>query len=250
MKNLLIYISRWNCFDFEHETLVKIQIDNSLNLGWKREDVILITNFDYEYKGVKALVIGNENYCDFSPTVSKINAILTLFDKGIIKDELYWFHDFDAYQVEPITQTEIPDADIVLTDYGKMKSWNTGSIFFKKQAKDIFEKIKEVSYEYKTNEERALCSLTGNKTLIQAGGQEYIKTDDDLSKRVSKINISYNFQSNHIRRCYEIADKPIKVIHFHLIRYMIDFFINGKNKLQICLANDRLKSIFKEYNIV
>ena len=49
MKQLLIYIGPTDKFDDEHEVLTKIQIDNSLDLGWKKEDILLVTNFPYEY---------------------------------------------------------------------------------------------------------------------------------------------------------------------------------------------------------
>ena len=55
MKNLLIFISPAGGFPKEHEELTKMQIDNSLELGWKPEDILLVTNFDYEYRGIKAV---------------------------------------------------------------------------------------------------------------------------------------------------------------------------------------------------
>jgi hypothetical protein len=52
MKNLLIYISPEHKFLPEYDKLVRIQIDNSLELGWKKEDIMLVTNFIFEYNGV------------------------------------------------------------------------------------------------------------------------------------------------------------------------------------------------------
>ena len=57
MKNLLVYVSPNKQFDDEHKILAKIQIDNSLDLGWKKEDIILATNFDYEYRGIKSVIV-------------------------------------------------------------------------------------------------------------------------------------------------------------------------------------------------
>ena len=53
MKNLLDYISpdkdlTKTKLDGEADLLAKVQIDNSLSLGWKRKDILLVTNFDYE----------------------------------------------------------------------------------------------------------------------------------------------------------------------------------------------------------
>ena len=45
MKNLMIYISNQEIpfFDKEHARLIKSQIDNSLDLGWPAEKLLLIT---------------------------------------------------------------------------------------------------------------------------------------------------------------------------------------------------------------
>ena len=40
MKNLLIYIGPTKEFTKEHEELTEMQIDNSLALGWGREDIL------------------------------------------------------------------------------------------------------------------------------------------------------------------------------------------------------------------
>ncbi len=39
MKNLLIYVNPQG-FDLESEKLAKIQIENSLEIGWKPNDII------------------------------------------------------------------------------------------------------------------------------------------------------------------------------------------------------------------
>jgi hypothetical protein len=56
----------------------------------------------------------------------------------LIGDDLYWFHDFDAFQLEPL-DLELADNKIALTDYGITNvnqwhdhRWSTGSLFFKK----------------------------------------------------------------------------------------------------------------------
>ena len=65
MKQILTYISPQKDFNEEHKMAVKIQIDNSLSLGWKREDILLVTNFPYEHNGVKAITIGSYTYRDW-----------------------------------------------------------------------------------------------------------------------------------------------------------------------------------------
>ena len=105
MKNLMLFISPLKDFLPEHKTATKIQIDNSLSLGWKKENLILATNFPYQYHGVKSLLVSDDNYSDFCPTVSLINVIVELFDRNLIKEgEIYWYHDHDAYQLHEITE--------------------------------------------------------------------------------------------------------------------------------------------------
>ena len=268
MKNLLIYVSPTKNFvnatfnkvwKDETSILVKIQIDNSLEVGWKREDILLVTNFDYEYNGVKSLVVGDDNFCPFSPTASKINVIIDLFEQGIIKKELYWFHDFDAFQLEEILEGELvlDGVDIGLTDYGssivnpgRSLRWSTGTIFFKESALDIFKLWKNEVYRFRINEEIALLEM------LKKGRNIAIKN------RVKKINITYNLATRmrNISESYEMAIKPLKVIHFHPFdRRIVEgetggdniaVCVYGKNKMNKVLVNERLISIFKEHGII
>ena len=219
MKNILIYISPYKKFLDdgwgEVDKLVKIQIDNSLSLGWQREDILLVTNFDYEYNGIKALVIGDENYCDFSPTASKINSIITLFDLGLIKDGIYWFHDLDAFQLTGITESEVEqelgDADMGITDYGlttmnKLRNlrWSTGTIFFKKGSKDIFDNWREEIYRYQANEEIILLEILKKKR------------NQSLIERIKRMNITYNLatRKRDIVFCYTQNKDFSKDFHY------------------------------------
>jgi len=40
MKNLMIYVNPHHEFDEERKVLAKIQIENSLRLGWKSGDIL------------------------------------------------------------------------------------------------------------------------------------------------------------------------------------------------------------------
>ena len=237
MKNLMIYVSPHKGFingSWENESavLVKVQIDNSLALGWKKEDIILATNFPYEYNGVKSIEVNDNNYCTFSDaTPSKINAICEMFDRGMIEDDLYWFHDFDAYQLDELN-IDIPKNILALTRYGVCDPtkglngrWSTGSLFFGKDTKDVFGWIREAVYKYQANEEVALLALTRHNK-------------HGILDRVKELNITYNFATRrrNIIAGYEIADKPIKVIHFHPYDKRAVYYLHrGKNNVEVCL---------------
>ena len=127
MKNILIYINPEEKFDKECEILVKIQIDNSLELGWKKEDIVLTTNFNYEYNGIKSLIIDGKYFYKPYPISNKITGVVGLFEMDIIKEgELYWSHDFDAFQLEPIIESEIEigESEIGLCDYNRIDKCN------------------------------------------------------------------------------------------------------------------------------
>lgn len=270
MKNLLIYINPSKYFDDEGKIAIKIQIDNSLDLGWKKEDIMLVTNFPYEYNGVKSLVIPGDNYCIFSPTASKINSIVYLFKEKLIKKgEIYWFHDLDAFQLSWISESELAmdkKTDILIPDFGRLPGWSTGSFLFKYSSEDIFNWTRDLIYKYGTEEESALLILTGHDTPIDYENKIWIKgyTSNempeikDINKRIKKLNISYNFHSFNVRSNYAAAIKPIRVAHFHFMKPVnpenprpdqIDFFLRGINKIGVQIVPERLIKIFHKHGI-
>jgi len=252
MKNILIYISPNGSFDNPRPDLindasisVKVQIENSLELGWAKEDIWLFTNFEFEYAGIKARVLDNIDFFDRKPQASKINALIKLFDDGIIKKgELYWFHDLDAFQICTIPELEIDlgEFDMALSDYGLHSRWSTGVIYFGESSRDLFCKIRDVTYRKNIDEERALTFLT--------------KADKGINKRVKKINKSYNFVPRSLEKMYAVSDKPIKVIHFHPLgevspreKQRSFYVFNGENSLNIRFIPDRLLKIFKFHGV-
>ena len=255
MKNLMIYIHPnkgfFDNWGNEAEILVKIQIDNSLELGWKKKDILLVTNFPYEYRGVKSIIL--DSYCEFSPTVSKITTIIEMFNKGLIKNELYWFHDLDAFQLQPIKEKEIGYSDFAFTNYGittinegRNHRPSTGVIFFDYNSKDIFELILWKAGQYSCNEEVALLELIKqNKKGIR--------------DRIKVLNVSYNYATRRrdLVKSYEIAEKPLKVIHFHPFDKRpvaqgvdnISACMYGKNGMNKILMTDSLINIFNKHGI-
>jgi hypothetical protein len=270
MKNLLIYINPIEDFGKEEKITIKIQIDNSLDLGWKREDIMLFTNFDFEYNGIKAIEISGDHFRSFFPPATKISAIIDLIEKGFLKDgELYWFHDLDVFQLDEITEAELEleGIDIGLCDKGRMPRWATGSVFFKTSAVDIFRLIKQVSDKYQINEEPAMNALTSNNLLwaIEERPEDVvderfvalnIADTENINQRIKKMNISYNFAGWNIRSCYKMAIKPLKAVHFHPFEHVLyggenvlDYFLYGKNKLRVQFVPDRLVKIFHKHGV-
>ncbi|OGH16344.1 MAG: hypothetical protein A3C30_03125 [Candidatus Levybacteria bacterium RIFCSPHIGHO2_02_FULL_40_18] len=201
MKNLLIYFNPKKEFTPEYEDLTKIQIDNSLSLGWDSKDMILVTNFEYNYRGIKALVIGEGDYEVFDRNKSsKIPIINRMFADRLIEDELYWFHDLDAFQLVPFDMNL--DKDAGFTNHGWSKRWNAGSFFFKKEARDIFQRIWEIMGQLNSNEQNALTYMWKNNI-------------DNINNRYQLINITFNIGIYYIPTNLKRAQLPVKVAHFH-----------------------------------
>lgn len=74
--------------------LLDVQIENSLMLGWKPEDIVIIANFPYEHGGVSAKPAELNGSCLRG---SKVFALDFMFREGMVEpDAVYWAHDLDA----------------------------------------------------------------------------------------------------------------------------------------------------------
>jgi hypothetical protein len=268
MKNLFIYINPTRNFNKKWGILAKIQIDNSLDLGWKKEDILFVTNFPYKYNGIKSLVVGDENYCEVFPPSTKTTTILNLMKNGVIGKGIYWAHDLDAYQLVKITESEVGmnNVDMALTDYGRMPRWTGGSVFFKKSAQDIYQHMRNIIYKHNINEENALMSITRDNlrwTMRSRRARRRnppiptgIKGIESIKKRIKKLNITYNFTGLNLRPCFKMVIKPIKVAHFHPfegirqlgVKNSFEFF-SGENKIVTPLITKRLIKIFNQHGI-
>lgn len=259
LKNLLVFISPTGSFDNprvdlasnDARPLAKVQIENNPALGWKKEDIMLVTNFDFQYGNFKSIVVKDVDFFERKPQVSKINAIIKMFEIGMISNkETYWFHDLDAFQLQPITEEEIgiSDDEIALTDYGGGKyfagkdRWSAGVIFFRSGSKDIFDRIKALAYDKKIDEEEALGLLVIDNPRIR--------------KRVKKVNNTYNFIGYNLRSVYAKSIKPLKVVHFHPLvgkrRLQADNslrFFRGNNPISTPLITERVVKILKYHRL-
>ncbi len=239
LKNLIVFISPKRSFSGPYERYTKVQIDNSLDLGWKPEDILIVANFDWEYNGVKTIKVGDEHYCAVRPRSIKTTIIPYLVEEDIIEDDhIYWNHDLDAWEQSRIKIEDLGlnGIDVGLTDYGWRPRWCLGSYFVKASAKDIFEKMKPIIFS-NIEDETAMMNLTEDQTI---------------AKRCKRLNVTYNFGMRFVERNWRRADKPLKVLHFHPYSPRVptlDIFMYGKNGLNMPLMDERLTKIFNSHDI-
>ncbi|MBI2634980.1 MAG: hypothetical protein HYW79_00295 [Parcubacteria group bacterium] len=197
----MIYINPLKEFTEDYIRLVKVQIDNSIRT-WDRKDILLVTNFPYSYGGINSIVVPDDLFCNHRKRASKINVICHMMDNYMV-DDMCWFHDFDAYQVDIFPEDILGNKDAAFTDYGFNTMWNTGSFFFTQKARDIFELIRQTMNARVVNEEIALRWLTSRNI-------------NNINERYIKLNNTYNLgRMRHNELTFKKADKPIKVFHFH-----------------------------------
>ena len=248
MKNLLIYTGPQKKFSEEDAILAKIQIDNSLDLGWKKEDIVLATDFPFKYNGVSSLLVPDGLYYDFDKTANKSIVLVYLLQMGLIEPrKLYWCHDFDAFENYSIDEAQLglQDFDLGLTHYTYKPEWQFSSLFLRNTSKDILElldiTIRNRPYQNRNNE----------KTLTWL--IKYNKIDP---KRYKRMNVTYNIMKKYLQIIYPEAITPLRVLHFRpsdkdpqLPDTTLDMFMYGKNSLKIPLISDRLIKIFNYHGI-
>lgn len=228
MKRLLVANSQENNKRYILDNIsiiLKAQIENSLDLGWKTDDIILLSNFDFKYMGVKAQKIELNNFCF---TGSKIFGVKYLFDSGI--QDIIWASDLDCWQN---VSFECPKfRDIGLTRYYN-RNYNGGSIFWKSSSKDIIDDV--VSELIKNNATREEPIL--NKVL-----------KSKYKKRITVINHTFNVGCTGFVQRYLQSIKPICVYHFHPYnRIAWETHVLDRSKIGEGSISIRLERILRKY---
>jgi hypothetical protein len=243
LKLFLAYTNPLKQFDEETSVMINLQIDNSLELGWKTEDIYLYLNFDYEYNGVKAVIV--DDFCiPWGKESNKILVIDHLLKNNLLEKGLYWYHDFDVYQNAIITEEELEmdGYDLGLTSYIYKKEWNCGSFFFRETAGDIFALWAKRMFD----RERPRVD---EKTLFKL-------IDQGLITGYKELNATYNIVKRDVAYICSKARKPYRALHFHpydtdpeLPKPLLDTFMYGKNKFEKPIMSERLINLFHKYGI-
>ena len=239
MKNVYIYNVVEDNIRYDNELLLnyfRAQVDNSLRFGWKKEDIIIGTNFDFEHNGVKNIKL--ENICTTNIFNNKWYGMLELMNNGYIDDD-FWFHDQDSWQVSKV---EFPEfvGEIGGCTYVYTPEWNTCSMFLKQTSVSIVEYIVEFM---KINDNTNFYSDENYISLLRGGSpiQDYL----------TKLNNKFNVGLTHMEKRYQAAEKPVCSLGFQPhVQSSWDVFIEGKNDLDLKLIDNEMIELFKTYNLV
>jgi hypothetical protein len=209
------------------KTFIKAQIENSVELGWTTEDIILLTNFDYEFMGVKAKAVSLNHSC---LTGSKMFAVYALFKDGSLKDEI-WVHDLDAWQNVWFDCPEFKDVGIC--EYSR-PTFNGGSVFYKPSARDITEAIVSV--------------LRANREAREEPTIDKVLRACTYKHRVTVLNPTYNVGCSGFVERYLKSHKPIHVCHFHPHnRIAVETHLLDRNGLNVKSVGRRLERLIRKY---
>ena len=247
MKNVLVYILSQKGGKYSetkaHTSLSPIlqnyffaQIDNSLDLGWKPEDIFLATNFKFEYRGVKSYIPPQEYMSDSLVFCNKLQVLKGLFQDKVITDNI-WLHDIDCWQNTPFGLPDIKDigaARYVKDGFINMgKTLNGGSVFYRSTALDMID---------------AMLELVRAKNIIkdESALNRICLETKKFDGRTTILNNTYNIGKTWLRERYTLADKPILAIHFHPERRWTQF-CEKENKMRTRIVSDRLYNLLKPY---
>jgi hypothetical protein len=204
MKNLMVYIVEGAGTDLGQVTRnLDLQVENSLALGWRAEDVWIYTNFPYASGGVQATEIQPAERPKTARLTSfhKTHCILAALDLAA-PEEVVWYHDTDAYQLEPFTDS--PSArPLAFCLYSTRERLlvQGGSMFMRPSARPVFEAVYDLLLHHGCRkDEIALTDVIARP---------------EFADWFDALDYSYNLGSTDFELRHQLAAKPIKVVHFH-----------------------------------
>jgi hypothetical protein len=215
-------------YSFEKvDVLLKAQIENILDAGWKAEDIILVSNVEYKFMGVEAVVTKLNDSC---LTGSKMFSIEFALDNGLGGDSIYWARDLDVWPNTYFEEPEIKDVGIATYSSTKL---NGGSVFWRPSAIDI---VKHVIEEINKGEEKEEPTL--NKLL----------KSKQYAHRTTVLNTTYNVGcSGFFVRAY-MAEKPIKVCHLNpLNRIAWETHRLNRDGMGLISVSGRLEAVLRKH---
>lgn len=224
MKNLLVanYRPKARISEPLLRTLIAAQIENSLALGWRGDDIVLVTNLDI----AAPVRVVRSDLNDFCLTGSKMFALHHLFEIGLIREpgEVWWAHDLDAWQNHSFDPPAI--ADIGLAEYSTPK-FNGGSVFLRPTARDIVAAVVIAILQSRDQKEEPAINRVLRSPL--------------RAHRVTTLDSTYNVGCSAFAIRYARSTQPILVSHFNPAGGISwRTHVDGINRLGVSSVSPRL----------
>ncbi len=233
MKNVIVanfQPMQETCSFIRLETYIKAQVENSLEVGWTAKNILLLTNFDFEFMGVKAQRV---SFNDSGLLCSMTFAVHDLFKNDFVNEEL-WVHDLDAWQNSWFDCPHFKDVGICEYSKYNRPRFNSGSVFYKPEAKDIVAVISFLLSNKKATKEEAIFERVLSARIYK--------------HRVTVLNSTYNVGCSGFPGRYMRSDQPIRVCHFHPDRRAnVEIHLLGRNCLNAKTADERLEQLLRKY---
>lgn len=233
MKNVMIVHlqSRQNAPSLSCLTAyLEAQIENSLELGWAAEDILILANFDYEFAGVRTRRIALH---DRRLTTCKVFAAHALLAGALPGDE-FWAHDLDAWQN---VWFDCPHfAAVGICEYGTKNAlqFNTGSMFYHPAARDIIA--------------AASLLLRTNTTMAEEPALNHVLRAPAYRDRVTILNSTFNIGTIRLVERYVRSQPPVRVCHFHPDHpEAARIHLLGQNDLHVKTASERLQRVLSRH---
>jgi len=240
---------------------LKLHVENSLNF-WNPKDIILATNFPFEYMGVKAYEIQSDirKWSSFS---NKLMVVAELIKREIINEE-FWHKDLDAFQLQPFN---FPiDSGVGFTQHapGRTKLQG-GSSFYAKDSMDLPGIMSEGMRLFKARKEEDFFNnlYFKRKEGWKASKIEAYKNKPEqlayienhfcnYTNRLHMINWTYNlFRVRDFKRKWPKTEKPVKICHFKPeVKNCAKCFVYGENKYNVNVVDDRLRKLMEKHELI
>lgn len=209
-------------------TLLRAQIENSIEVGWYPPDIFILANFEFEFMGVRVIRIELNDFCW---TGSKCFGIEWLWDHGYHLGQAIWAKDLDVWQNVPFDQPRMWDVGI--TTYSRPKL-NGGSVFWGPGSEDIIDVI--------------LTEIRSNKAAKEEPIINRILTSDEYKNRITVLNTTYNVGCSGFVPRYKRAEKPVKACHFHPTNKVAwETHALDRNGLDEGPLTERLEKLVRKY---
>lgn len=236
MKNVMIYNIVDNKRRHSNDELfkmLKMQIDNSLHHGWKIEDIIIGSNFDFEYKGVKNYSL--IDICTFNIFNNKWYGMFELMKNGVLTED-FWFHDQDNWQINTITFPQF-NGEIGAATYVRTPEWNTSAVYVKKTAINVIgyivESMKLNPIDYQSDENWI----------------SFLRQNSEIKDYLSTLNTEFCVGYTYLDDRINAANGPIKSLGFvpgaashtafserNLIPVQLEKIFNSEDYNEICFS--------------